>query len=776
MTIFAGCIPSLALTWQHGGWAFRRVVRKSETRRRKGEDMPRTSQGVVRRLSGHTLGLLVVIGLLVVSAANRLRARDSDRDPLPARALARIGTYDLRTRDYINQLAFSPDGRLIAAAEHWNSTSNVSLFDVKTGRQARRLVVPDQPGLYCDRLVFSPNGTILAWWASQNNRSAMRLWDLAADRLLYREELNERSANTAAFSPDGRLIALGYEDGIVRVRSVKALAAADVRARPGGEPAPDPPGRDLVEAGTKIHSLMFTPDGTRLVVGASADVWASISAWRLADGLRLWKIDRAHGPRETTSNLNPSCLAVTPDGRRVLSTGLEDAPDDRKPVDRHMGKPARAEIRSWDLATGARDGIDLRDDAASVSAHAALSPDGRHIVLSGGGSVRVLDAVTGRTDRTINLPRLAALSPDGSIVAVSSSNTIYLYDVGTGRRLVQDDATPALGIERAAWSPAGDRIVTAHGDGIVRVWDAATGRLTWHRALAAEAKAPEGGSEVSFLAFPSDGHRVIATGFGYERDRKHHGIVAIYDAATGALVRGARDEGHGELTLSPDGRNLFGIGAERDTHAMTLEAIETDTGRELWRTVVMEWKDYVGQSVAVDRAVAYRADSDVVELAMLKGEVIHYDGRTGRQRRRVRLEGPAVGGEPARRDWVSMMTVAFRLDGRLLVSVQHGGIGVWDVESGKLRHWIRPPAGYGSRVCIAPDGRTLAVISGSAGQEAILLYDLDSGKEVLVLQPRDEGTRLLEFSPDGTKLFTGFDRGSGIIWDVRRGEIGIGAK
>ncbi len=321
------------------------------------------------RPARHTVALPGIIVLLVVIAsANGLRGsgmpiRIPCRSPVaPGR---RIGTYDLRTRDYINQLAFSPDGRQIAAAEHWNSTSNVSLFEVETGRQARRLVVPDQPGLHFDRLVFSPDGTILAWWAFLNNRSAMRLWDLAADRLLYREELNERPANTAAFSPDGRLIAVGYEDGIVRVRSVKALAAADGRARPGGEPAPDPRVRDVVEAGSKIHSLVFTRDGTRLVVGASADVWASISAWSLADGRRLWKIDRAHGPRETLRNLNPSNLAVTADGRHLLSTGLRDEAGDQPEREKSMGKPAVAEVRSWDLATGAKDGIDLSDDKAS---------------------------------------------------------------------------------------------------------------------------------------------------------------------------------------------------------------------------------------------------------------------------------------------------------------------------------------------------------------------------------------------------------------------------
>ena len=89
-----------------------------------------------------------------------------------------------------------------------------------------------------------------------------------------------------------------------------------------------------------------------------------------------------------------------------------------------------------------------------------------------------------------------------------------------------------------------------------------TGNLIWHRTLAAEAKPPEGGSQASLVAFSSDGRRVIATGHGYDGDRKHHGIVAIYDAATGAIVRAARDEGHGEVTLSPDGRILFGIGGD----------------------------------------------------------------------------------------------------------------------------------------------------------------------------------------------------------------------
>jgi WD40 repeat protein len=41
---------------------------------------------------------------------------------------------------------------------------------------------------------------------------------------------------------------------------------------------------------------------------------------------------------------------------------------------------------------------------------------------------------------------------------------------------------------------------------------------------------------------------------------------------------------------------------------------------------------------------------------------------------------------------------------------------------------------------------------------------------VLTLDPIDDRASVLVFSPDGTKLFTGFHRGSAIIWDVRRGK------
>ena len=161
-------------------------------------------------------------------------------------------------------------------------------------------------------------------------RSAPRLWDLAADRLLYREELHERPASTAAFSPDGRLIAIGYEDGVVQVRSVGcSRRPTGDRGRRRARPGPSGQGPDRTRFQDPQPDLHG--DGTRLARGGIRRCLGLDLRLRLADGQRIWKVDRAHGPRESSRNPNPYCLAVTTDERLILSTGLVDGPDDGKP-------------------------------------------------------------------------------------------------------------------------------------------------------------------------------------------------------------------------------------------------------------------------------------------------------------------------------------------------------------------------------------------------------------------------------------------------------------
>jgi WD40 repeat protein len=153
------------------------------------------------------------------------------------------------------------------------------------------------------------------------------------------------------------------------------------------------------------------------------------------------------------------------------------------------------------------------------------------------------------------------------------------------------------------------------------------------------------------------------------------------------------------------------------------------------------------------------------------GQVIRFNALTGHEQRRFLAEWRTPEQQKARRPREpDMWQATFSLDGRTLVSCQMEWIYVWDVESGALRRKFRHPHQHGCDLTLAPDGRTLATsdirYADDLGEDTIRLFDIETGDQVLTLDP-DDRANVMAFSPDGKRLFTGFNRGSGTVWDVR---------
>lgn len=125
----------------------------------------------------------------------------------------------LRTLEGTSQgsLAFSPDGQTLADLE----IGAVQLLTVASGNPLTSVNL-QAAGVYtvANAIAFSPNGHVLALGCSDNT---VRLWDVANGKLLRTLLGHTDAVTSVAFSPDGRTLASGSKDKTIRIWNVADL-------------------------------------------------------------------------------------------------------------------------------------------------------------------------------------------------------------------------------------------------------------------------------------------------------------------------------------------------------------------------------------------------------------------------------------------------------------------------------------------------------------------------------------------------------------------------
>jgi len=672
-----------------------------------GERRERRAQ---RRRRNGFLVLGVLAAVLVSSILHFTRALlDEKHNVEEQRALAELARADelregadsarergegLKAAAKLRSALETVDGPRARAAWH-ALQSDPRLFALRLGLSVRVALSPDghQLGLGCgdgrvlvidlltltqrslgshtgrvSTLAFFPDATGLATYGADGE---LRIWDLASGQY--------RARQIGPSGPSAILRVEGTAPVVFRERD-------QVLERVDGDGAVE----RLAELAEPMPRIAFAPDG-RMAWGERALVWV-------------------RSGEEAPAQLSPGC--------EVSSLAFLGA-------DRLAVGCAHGAIRVLPLKRG---------EASQLSGHTHRvvslvgSADGTRLVSSGQDDlVRVWRLPEGTSQTVLNGAlddKRLVLTEEGDRLAVFGvfEGAVEVFDL---RRLAPPEAgMPDRYVGAAVFSPSGERVFAASGDGTLRAWDVKSGR--------GEVLYRDSAGLFGVAVEPSGSRLATST---------TDGRVVVLDAETGR--KGPVLQGHvgmvWELAFSPEGA-LASVGEEG-----TLRVWDVQRGAER-----------LSIPVRASRVCGLSWGAGGSRLAVSgnsTGQLSVFDSSSGRLLDRLKSSFVGDG-------------VAFQSSGRWLAEGSQAGLQLWSLER-RAVEWALPLPSKVNWLAFSPDERLLGL---PLGDGSVRLVDVAARTERTLAGHR-EGSEVnsVRFSPDGALAVSAGDDGTVRLWDVATG-------
>jgi WD40 repeat protein len=581
----------------------------------------------------------------------------------------------------------------------------------------------------------------------------LRAWEwhrlnYISDQALMTIQADKEEVYGVALAPDGKRIVSAGADGMMRIWD--AVDGRELMTLRGHQ--------------TAVMSVVFSADGTRI---ASVDRDNRIKLWNAQSGTELKTLTADNSLFSHPFPVwVPVPIAFSPDGKMIVS-----------------GSPNSAAI-VWDADSGA--------ELMTLTGHSedlpltgfAFTPDGKRMVSSSmDKTLRVWDMSTGRQLMVlkghINFIGDVAISPDGTrIVSAGIDRVARVWDMSTGAQLTPLPGHDS-GIRSVAFSGDGTRIVTGGGKGKIRVWDAATGTelttLLGHlQRVNGVAFSPDGKRIVSGsadgtvkiwepgvdptapvtlegrchnMAYSPDGKRILTSG-------PPDVAIRVWDATTHEEIM-KLEGANARASFSPDGRRI--ISADGNDICVR----DTSSGRRLM-TLSGHESGPLSEQQGDIWSIAYSPDGTRIASGGLDRTVRVWDAATGAEIMTLRGHGEM----PGYPECSPVSSVVFSPSGELIASGSYDfTVKIWNARTGAEIRTMKQ-ASTVNDLLFSPDGTQIVV----ASHMSIRMYDVETGRELRVLQGHEGEVLSLALSPDGKRIVSGAKDDTVRIWDMATGQ------